>query len=55
METIRRDVEQDSTGLIRRYLRLSEKVLDRQPVEQLEREAPQESSEPQISITTRAA
>jgi len=28
LEQIRRDVDQDSTGLIRRYLRLSEKVLE---------------------------
>lgn len=28
LEQIRRDVDQDSSGLIRRYLRLSEKVLD---------------------------
>jgi hypothetical protein len=27
LERIRRDVDQDSTGLIRRYLRLSEKLL----------------------------
>lgn len=28
LERIRRDVDQDSTGLIRRYLRLSQKILD---------------------------
>jgi len=28
LEQIRRDVDQDSTGLIRRYLRLSEKLLN---------------------------
>ena len=49
LQTIRRDVEQDSSGLIRRYLRLSEKVLE--PAEGSERDG----SEPVVKPKSRAA
>lgn len=56
LETIRRDVEQDASGLIRRYLRLSEKVLDLRPVAVQSRgQAPQESADQETSSTRRAA
>jgi hypothetical protein len=57
-QQIRRDVEEDSSGLIRRYLRLSEKIVgsenevkisqvDRQPVNRQPEEVPDKGQQEQ--------
>lgn len=54
LERIRRDVDQDSTGLIRRYLRLSRKVLDLEGDETHRRER-SAALDAETSATRRAA
>lgn len=49
LQTIRRDVEQDASGLIRRYLRLAEKVLDRGTPEERASERSRNSSKKEDS------
>ena len=55
LQTIRRDVEQDDSGLIRRYLRLAEKALDKDHGKERTREQSRSPSRLEKSAEPRAA